>query len=101
MKSEKERAETLAEVAERVALWNEFRTDDFQDNVVHHVNDARERWRGDGGNLPRRGADPLFDALMGLADMADASPVAVRDVCADALKVAGEFRTAEDAKTAG
>jgi hypothetical protein len=92
-KGTRDRAEVLAEVAERIALWNEFRTDDFQDTVVHHVNDAREDWRGDDGELPRRGGDPAFDALMGIADMADASPTAVRDACADALRAAEELRT--------
>lgn len=94
-KSVSERADVLRDVAERVALWNEFRTDDFQDTVVHQVNDAREGWRDDHGDLPRRGGDPTFDALMGMADMADASPLAVRDACADALRAAEEFRTAQ------
>jgi hypothetical protein len=94
MRSKEERADALADVAECVALWNEFRTDDFQDNVVRQVNDARERWRGDDGELPRRGSDPLFDALMGMADAADSSPVVVRDACAEALRAAEELRTA-------
>ena len=94
MKSKKERADALTQVAESVALLNEFRTDDFQDSVVHQVNDARERWRGDDGELPRRGGDPVFDALMGMADAADSSPVAVRDACAEALRAAEELRTA-------
>jgi hypothetical protein len=94
MKPMKQRVELLAASAERVALWNEFRTDVFQDNVVRLVNDARESWRGQGGDLPKRGADPMFDALMGLADECDASPIAVRDVCAEA------FRAAEDAARA-
>jgi hypothetical protein len=84
----------LRAVAERVALWNEFRTDDFQDNVVHHVNDAREAWRDDAHELPRRGGDAMFDALLGMADMADASPIAVRDACAEALRAAEDVRTA-------
>jgi hypothetical protein len=88
-----QRADALAKVAERVALWNEFRTDGFQDSVARAVNDARENWRADDGSLPRRGADPLFDALLGLTDMADASPTAVRDACAEALRAA-EVRTA-------
>ena len=90
-----ERARVLADAAERVALWNEFRSDNFQDSVVRLVNDARENWRSSGGDLPKRGSDPMFDALLGLADEAEASPIAVRDVCAEA------FRAAEDgAKTA-
>lgn len=87
-----ERAQVLAEVAERVALWNEFRTDDFQDNVVRLVNGARERWRDKDGELPRPGTDPLFDALMGLAEAADGSPLAVRDAAARALAVAEDLR---------
>ena len=94
MRSTKEKADALAEVAERVALWNEFRTDNFQDNVVRRVHEARELWRREDGNLPRRGSEPLFDALLGLADMADASPTAVRDVCAEALRAAEGVRTA-------
>ena len=90
----RDRADVLRAVAEQVALWNEFRTDDFQDNVVHHVNDAREAWRGDDRELPRRGGDPMFDALLGMADMADASPIAVRDACAEALRAAEDVRTA-------
>lgn len=90
----RDRADVLRAVAERVALLNEFRTDDFQDNVVHHVNDAREAWRGDDRELPRRGGDPMFDALLGMADMADASPIAVRDACAEALRAADEVTTA-------
>jgi len=92
MKDNDDRAETLSEVAERVALWNEFRADSFQDNVARAVNEAREKWRADDGSLPRRGADPMFDALLGLTDMADASPTAVRDACAEALRAA-EVRT--------
>lgn len=90
MKPLAERARILAEAAERVALWNEFRSDNFQDTVVRLVNDARESWRGGGGDLPKRGSDPMFDALLGLADEAEASPIAVRDVCADALRAAAE-----------
>ena len=79
-----ERADLLAQVAERVALWNEFRTDDFQDRVVRLVNDARESWRTD-GELPRD--DDMLDALLGIATVADSSPMAVRDACGDALRV--------------
>ncbi len=82
------RARLLAEVAERVALLNEFRTDDFQDIVARVVQDAREHWRDDRGELPPRGYDPSFDALLALADEAESSPVAVRDACARAFEVA-------------
>ena len=85
-----ERARVLADAAERVALWNEFRSDNFQDSVVRLVNDARENWRGGGGDLPKRGSDPMFDALLGLADEAEASPIAVRDVCAEAFRAAAD-----------
>lgn len=87
------RAQILADVAERVALWNEFRTDDFQDMVVRLVNSAREHWRSD-GDLPGYGQDPMLDALLGIADAADGSPLSVRDACGEAL------RTAEDARVA-
>jgi hypothetical protein len=90
MKAMSQRVQLLADAAERVALWNEFRSDDFQDRVVRLVNDARESWRGRDGDLPKRGSDPMFDALMGLADECDASPIAVRDVCAEAFRAAEE-----------
>ena len=80
-------AEVLADVAERVALWNEFRTDDFQDRVVRLVNDARESWRVD-GELPRHGTDRSFDTLMAIAAVSESSPIAVRDACAAALAAA-------------
>ena len=48
----------LRDVAERVSLWNEFRTDDFQDAVAKLVFGARELWRQGDGELPRRGTDP-------------------------------------------
>jgi len=89
-----DRARVLADAAERVALWNEFRTDDFQDRVARLVNEARESWRGSDGDLPKRGTDDIFDALMRLAEESGASPLAVRDVCAAAL------RAAEDAARA-
>ena len=89
-----DRAAVLADVAERVSLWNEFRTDDFQDRVVRLVNSAREHWRDKLGELPRIGEDPSFDALFAIADSADSSPIAVRDACAAAL------REAEPAKAA-
>ncbi len=82
------RAQVLSEVAERIALLNEFRTDDFQDNVARIVNDAREHWRGRDGELPRSGTDPSFDALMGMFQVADSSPIAVRDACAQAMRAA-------------
>ena len=82
------RPQLLAEIAERVALLNEFRTDDFQDIVVRLVQSARERWRDDQGELPPPGYDPLYDALVGIADEADASPTAVRDACGRAFAVA-------------
>jgi hypothetical protein len=87
-----EHTQVLADVAEGVALWNEFRTDDFQDDVVRLVNDARERWRDEDGELPPPGTDPLFDALMGLADAADSAPLAVREAAAHALAVAEDVR---------
>lgn len=90
MKPISERARVLAETAESVALWNEFRSDDFQDSVVRLVNGARENWRAPNGDLPKRGSDPMFDALLSLADESEASPLGVRDVCAEA------FRAAED-----
>jgi hypothetical protein len=90
----RQRSDVLGQVAERIALWNEFRTDDFQDRVVRAVNSAREHWRDDRGDLPPRGADPMFDALMGMADEADASPIAVRDTCARALRAAENARAA-------
>lgn len=90
MKATNERARVLADVAERVALWNEFRSDNFQDSVVRLVNDARENWRSGNGDLPKRGSDAMFDALMGLADECDASPIAVRDVCAEAFRAAAD-----------
>jgi hypothetical protein len=90
MKAMNERAQILAETAERVALWNEFRSDNFQDSVARLVNDARESWRGRDGDLPKRGSDRMFDALMGLTDESDASPIAVRDVCAEAFRAAAE-----------
>lgn len=89
-----ERAEILANVAENVSLWNEFRTDDFQDRVVRLVNSARESWRDKAGDLPRTGADPSFDALLGIAVVADSSPIAVRDACATALREAEPSRVA-------
>jgi hypothetical protein len=89
----RERATVLGQVAERVALWNEFRTDDFRDHVAHLVSNAREHWR-ERDELPPRGADRLFDALMHVADIADSSPIAVRDACAEAM------RAAEDATVA-
>lgn len=95
MKSMDTRAQVLADVAERVALWNEFRTDDFQDAVHRLVNSAREHWREDGGRLPRLGADPMFDALVLMADVADSAPLAVRDACGEALRVAEKGRVAE------
>lgn len=90
MKVTNERVQVLAEAAERVALWNEFRSDNFQDSVSRLVSDARESWRGRDGDLPKRGSDAMFDALMGLADESDASAIAVRDVCAEAFRAAEE-----------
>ena len=83
-----DRAQVLADVAERVSLWNEFRTDDFQDRVVRLVNSAREHWRATTGDLPRIGSDRSFDALLAIADVADSSPISVRDACAAALREA-------------
>ena len=85
-------AEILADVAERVSLWNEFRTDDFQDRVVRLVNSERENWRNKAGDLPRMGSDPSFDALLAIAAVADSSPIAVRDACAGALRQAEPTR---------
>jgi len=88
------RADTVREVAERVALWNEVRTDDFQDQVTRLVNDARETFREDPeSELPARGEDELLDSMLEIADVADASPIVVRDACAHALDVAEESET--------
>ena len=86
----RQRAEAVRDVAECVSLWNEVRTDDFQDHVIRLVNSTREHLRDADGELPRRGTDPLDDALMGIADVADASPLAVRDACARVLEAAEE-----------
>jgi hypothetical protein len=84
-------AETVRDVAERVALWNEVRTDDFHDQVVRLVNDARESFReGAESELPARGEDELLDSMLEIADVADAPRIAVRDACAHALDVAEE-----------
>jgi hypothetical protein len=88
------RARILADVAERVALQNEFRTDDFQDSVARLVNGVRESWRDAQGELPRWGSDALFDALNGLVEAADSSPIAVRDAAARALAAAEGVRVA-------
>jgi ABC-type branched-subunit amino acid transport system substrate-binding protein len=88
MKPAKERHAALRDVAERVSLWNEFRTDDFQDAVAKLVSGARELWRDGKGELPRRGADTEFDALMDLLAAVDSSPTAVRDAAAGALRAA-------------
>ena len=92
--SDAQRAQILADVAERVALWNEFRTDDFQDRVVRLVNSEREHWRSDRGDLPRIGTDASFDALLAIADISDSSPIAVRDACAAALRQARPAKVA-------
>ena len=84
----------LATGAERVSLLNEFRTDDFQDVVTRLVHDAREHWRDDRGELPPLGFDPAYDALRGIADEAESSPLAVRDACAHAFDVAERARAA-------
>jgi hypothetical protein len=89
-----QRSDVLSAVAERVALWNEFRTDDFQDRVVRAVSSACENWRDERGELPLRGADPMFDALMGMSDEADASPIVVRGTCAEGLRAAEDGRAA-------
>jgi hypothetical protein len=89
-----ERTQVLADVAERVALSNEFRSADFQDHVVRLVNDAREHWRDEQGELPRPRTDPTFDALIGLADAAGSAPMTVRDAAARALQVAEDVRVA-------
>jgi len=87
MSSEEQRAEVMRDVVERVSAWNEFRTDDFQDATVKAVNGARELWRDDEtGELPRRGADPGFDALMEIAGSADGSPMQVRDALSRLLR---------------
>ena len=90
MTTTRQRADVLAEIAERVALRNEFRTDTFQDDVMRMVNAAREQWREEGGELPGYGVDRLFDALRRLAEEADSSPIAMRDACAAALRAAEE-----------
>jgi hypothetical protein len=84
-----ERAQVLRDVAERVSAWNEFRTDDFQDAVSKAVSGARELWRDDAGDLPARGEDAGFDALMDLVTAADSSPTTVRDAAARVLHAAG------------
>ena len=88
MTTQKERARALAVAAERVAALNELRTDDFQDEVVRVIDDARELWRGANGDLPSAGSDPLFDALIALADESEGSPEEVRDAVARARHVA-------------
>ncbi|HKW79122.1 MAG TPA: hypothetical protein VJQ09_08460 [Candidatus Limnocylindria bacterium] len=84
-----ERKRILAETAEKVALLNEFRTEDFRDGVARLIASAREVWRDENGELPRRGESEAFDALIGIADEADGSPIAVRDAADRALRVAG------------
>ncbi len=92
--SVEQRAESVREVAERVALWNEVRTDDFQDRVVRLVNDAREQFRnGSESEVPGAGEDPLYDALTDIAAEADSSPIGVRDACARAFEAADEVMT--------
>lgn len=90
----RQRADVLAEIAERVALRNEFRSDTFQDEVVRMVNGAREQWRDARGELPGYGVDRLFDALRRLSEEADSSPIAMRDACAAAFRAADEAKLA-------
>ena len=73
-----QRAQILADVAERVALWNEFRTDDFQDRVVRLVNSEREHWRSDRGELPRIGTSnaPAWAPLACAVEPAMAAAIA-------------------------
>jgi hypothetical protein len=84
----KERTDALRDVAERVSLLNEFRSDDFQDRVAKIVYGARELWRDKDGELPRRGTDPAFDALMDLVGAADSAPLTFRDAASRVLRAA-------------
>lgn len=87
MSKTEDRADVIREVVERVSAWNEFRTDDFQDATAKAVNGARELWRDDEtGELPRRGTDPAFDALMELPGASDGSPLQVRDALTRLLR---------------
>ena len=88
MSKSKQRGDVLRDVAERVSLLNEFRSDDFQDAVVRIVYGAREVWRDKDGELPRRGTDPAFDALVDLVVAADSSPLTFREAASRVLRAA-------------
>ena len=79
------REDTRADVARAFAgivLWlNEERQDNFREAVQHAFDDAKERFRGDDGELPPPGEDPIFDAMVAVVDQVDGSPEALHAAC--------------------
>ena len=90
MTDKRDRKAALAHVAERVLELNDTRSEDFQDQVARLVDDARELWRGDDGELPAPATDPAFDALIAFADESEGSPTEMRDAAHRALRAAGK-----------
>jgi hypothetical protein len=84
-----DRVSAARRAAEHIRAWNANRPDAFRDMGIQAIAEAREAFRpGVEGEVPRRGEDPLYDALEDLGRNLDSSPEGVDRACSHVLELA-------------
>ena len=72
--------------AAHVVVLNDERTANYRVAATRAFEEAKERFRRDDGELPRRGTDPLFDRVLAIVDELEGSPEALRAACQEIVR---------------
>lgn len=81
-----DRGSVAREFAQHVLRLNEERQSNYRVAAIRAFDEVKERFRGDDGELPARGADPLFDRVLAIVDQLEGSPDGLRAVCLEIAK---------------
>jgi len=72
--------------AAHVVVLNDERTANYRVAATRAFEEAKERFRRDDGELPKVGADPVFDKMLEIVAELESSPEALRAACEKILQ---------------
>jgi hypothetical protein len=81
-----DRAAVARAFAEHLLVLNEERTSNYRMAATHAFDEAKDRFRGADGELPKQGDDPLFDKMLTVMAELESSPESLRAACLDIVK---------------